>query len=291
MSLKKYKMKNRNDINEDDILYDDNNDISYSDFIFIPERNQKELMKFNLPLSESYEKEKIINELEYTLKNLENKYKRKEKDFNILNINFSKLLYKNKNSSQSQDKLINTIDRLQSENQYLNERLMKYSNRNHFIGVSFIAQDENDDNYLDDKCLEDILDELDSRTNKKNSNALINSQRSSYKNININNPYGNNQYERNEKYYYSSASKFYQNRNSSIQSDIINDSKIKDINLIKNLKDSFNLLMTQIDPSQKAKITIASILKQLGYNDNDILKTIGSYRGVISMPPNNRYKK
>jgi hypothetical protein len=165
LSMKNYKLNNQNEINEDDIIYGDfNDDTSYSDFIFVPERNTKELGNYNLPLSDSYEKEKIINDLELNLKKLEKKYKKKEKDFNVLNINFSKLLYKNKSSDQSQDKLINTIDRLRNENQYLNQRLLKYTNQNKFIGVSFIADDEEDNHYLDDKCFEDILDELDSRT-------------------------------------------------------------------------------------------------------------------------------
>ena len=50
--------------------------------------------------------------------------------------------------------------------------------------------------------------------------------------------------------------------------------------------------MGQIEPSQNAKITLASILKQLGYSDTEIIRTIGNYRGVISMSnANNRYKK
>ena len=167
---------------------------------------------------------------------------------------------------------------------------MKYSNDHNFIGVSFITQDENDDHYLDDKCFEDILDELDSLTNKSNNFYYNNSQKNSYKNII--NPFGNNQYEGSGRYFYSSASKFYPNNYKTInnQSDKNNNSKL-DNYFIKNLKDSFNVLMSQIDPSQSAKITIASILKQLGYNDNEILRTIGNYRGVISISSNNRYKK
>ena len=80
LSMKNYKLNNQNEINEDDIIYGDfDDDISYSDFIFIPERNTKELSNFNLPMSDSYEKEKIINDLELNLKKLENKYKKKEK--------------------------------------------------------------------------------------------------------------------------------------------------------------------------------------------------------------------
>ena len=188
---------------------------------------------------------------------------------------------------------------------------MKYSNEHNFIGVSFIAEDEDDTHYLDDKCFEDILDELDGRSNNTNANTnsnnsnkkygIYSSQASSYKNINnINNPYINkNQIASNEKYFYSSASKFYPNpykkitNNQSEINNINNNSRYNNENYaIKNLKDSFNILMGQIEPSQNAKITLASILKQLGYSDTEIIRTIGNYRGVISMSnANNRYKK
>ena len=236
-----------------------------------------------------------------SLKHLENKYKKKEKDFNVLNINFSKLLYKNKNSSESQDKLLNTIDRLKNENHYLNKRLMQYSNEHNFIGVSFIAENEDDNHYLDDKCFEDILDELDKHTNKNNNynnynyNIYNNNQRKSYKNINI--PYINkNKCIENEKYFYSSATKFYPNsyKNINNQSDVNNSNnyKINDNYFVKNLKNSFNILMNQIELSQNAKITLSSILRQLGYTDNEVIKTVGNYRGVISMPSsNNKFKK
>ena len=300
LSFKNYKLSKPNDINEDDIIIDDYNDISYTDFLFIPERNKNDFNKFNLPLSESYEKEKVINELESALKNMEKKYKKKEKDFNILNINFSKLLYKNKNSGQNLDKLLNTIERLKTENNYLNKRLMKYSNENNFIGVSFIENNENESHYLDDKCFEDILDELDNRSIKNNDNHILNnlnfrSQRNSYKNINI--PYVNkNQVGGNEKYFYSSATKFYPSSFKTISNpseiNVNGINGITDNYILKNIKDSFITLLGQINPSQNAKITIDSILKQLGCNDNEKLRTIPNYRGVISMPSsNNRYKK
>ena len=50
--------------------------------------------------------------------------------------------------------------------------------------------------------------------------------------------------------------------------------------------------MNQIELSQNAKITLSSILRQLGYTDNEVIKTVGNYRGVISMPSsNNKFKK
>ena len=225
-----FKLNNQNDINEDDILYNDFNDISYSDFIFIPERNKKDFINFNLPLSDSYEKEKMINDLESAFKTLEKKYKKKENDFNVLNINFSKLLWENKNSNYYKEKLMNNMEQLKTENNYLNKRLKEYSNQNNFIGVSFIAENENDEHFLDDKCFEDILNELDNRTNINNNhnNLIYKSQKNIYKIIN-NNPYlNNNQIEKNDKYFYGSASKFYPSsyRNITKKSEIYNNNKI-----------------------------------------------------------------
>ena len=204
------------------------------------------------------------------------------------------MLYNNKNSSENHDQLLNAIERLKTENYYLNQRLKKYSNEHNFIGVSFIAESEEDAHYLDDKCFEDILDELDSHSSNKN-NDFYNNQRNNNKNLNM--PYlSKNKCVENEKYFYSSASKFYPSKykNISGQSDINNSNnyKMNDNYFIKNLKNNFSVLMNQIELSQNAKITLSSILKQLGYNDNEILKTIGNYRGVISMPSsNNKYKK
>ena len=54
--------------------------------------------------------------------------------------------------------------------------------------------------------------------------------------------------------------------------------------------------MNQIEPAQNAKATIASIMKQLGHNDNEIYKILGyNQRGVITVPNSytskNKYKK
>ena len=60
------------------------------------------------------------------------------------------------------------------------------------------------------------------------------------------------------------------------------------------MRDNFRVLINQIDPSQNAKITIASIMKLLGYKENDIMKIIANTpRGVISIPNSNKnkYKK
>ena len=83
-------------IKEEESNNDSNNNLSYDDFIFIPEKDKDKLNKFKLPLNDSFENEKIINDLKSNLKTLEKKFKKKEKDFNVLNINFMNLLKKNK---------------------------------------------------------------------------------------------------------------------------------------------------------------------------------------------------
>ena len=263
------------------------NKLSYEDFIFVSEKEKEKLNKFDLPLNDSLEKEKIISELETNLKTLEKKYKKKEKDFNVLNINFTNLLHQNRTSNLNQENMKNKIELLIEENQNLNRNLMKYSNKSNFLGLSFIEENDNDNHFFDDKCLEDILNELDGKT------KII-----EYKNKNRNDPYikQNIVNNRNEKNFYSSANRFYpQNYKTIDNNELENDSIKKDNNnSIKNIKESFKLLANQIEPSSNAKITIASIMKQLGHNDNEIYKIIGyNQRGVISMPnsKNNTYKK
>ena len=143
---------------------------------------------------------------------------------------------------------------------------MKYNNNNNFLGISFIEDADNDNNYFyNDKCLEDILNELDNKTqiNQKNNN-------------------------KNEKNFCGSASKFYPQNYKNIDNNLENNNNL----LIKNLKENFGILMQQTQISQNSKGTIATIMNLLGYNDNEIYKMIGNSRGVISVPSsNNKYKK
>jgi len=270
----KYQLSNKKkklSINEEDDIY--SNNISYEDFIFIPEKDKDKLTKFKIPLNDSFEKEKIINDLESNLKALEKKYKKKEKDYNVLNLNFTNLLHQNKNSNLYQEKLMNKIEILKEENQNLNKNLMKYSNNRNILGLSFIEENDDDNHFLNDKCFEDILNELDNKTK-------INEYRPYIKQNAINN--------RNDKNFCISRNKFYQQNSKTNDSNFENNNNK---NLIKNLKDSFRILMNQIEPSQNAKLTIASIMRLLGNNNNEIGKVIGfNQRGVISMPNSNKNK-
>ena len=274
-SSKKSRKTHKKNDNEEEKREDFFNNLSYEDFIFIPEKDKDKLNKFKLPLSDSFEKEKTINDLESNLKTLEKRYKKKEKDFNVLNINFTNLLHQNKTSNKNHEILRNTIEQLREENQNLNKNLMKYSNNHNFLGISYIEEDMNDNHFLEDKCFEDILNELDGK-NKING----------YKSNCRNEPYikQNNINNKNENFFYSSANKFYPQNYRTIDNNIESNNIIKDSNdTIKNLRDNFRVLINQIDPSQNAKITIASIMKLLGYKENDIMKIIANTpRGVIS---------
>ena len=254
---------------------DSNNNLSYEDFIFIPGKDRDKLNKFKLPLSESFEKEKIITDLKSNLKTLEKRYKKKEKDFNVLNINFINLLNQNKTWNKNQEKLKNIVETLKEENKNLNKNLMKYSHNCNFLGISFIEEDDNDELFFEDKCFEDILNELDAKDR-------INEYRNT---ININQNNANN---RNENNFYRPINKFYQQNYKTIDNNIENNI-FKDSNLIKNLNENFKILLNQIELTQNAKITIASIMKLLGHKDNEIVKIIGNKsRGVISIPSSNK---
>ena len=94
--------------------------------------------------------------------------------------------------------------------------------------------------------------------------------------------------------YFNTANKFYPNpvdtRRSTFKKNA-NEIKNKEGISISHLKSSIDSLMTEIEPSQNAKLTIASIMRLLGNNDNEIGKVIGfNQRGVISMPNSNKNK-
>jgi hypothetical protein len=299
MSLKKHKKRDNKEDQANSLDNSNENNISYSDFVWVPAKNKKELEEFGeLPMSESFEREKVIRQLESNIKILENKCKKREREYNLLNMNYSKLVYRNKN--EKVDKLIETIERLRNENKNLNIRLASYSSRRHFIGLSFIEQDENDSSFVEDKCLEDILDELNN--NEENDNYNENYNYNYNKNNNNNYYYYQQQHHRNTEYnrggvryaggfkdkmYYSTANKFYpmDMRKSSYKKIInSNENRHKEGVSIQNLKSSIDTLMTQIEPSQSARSMFANILRQLGCSDEDIYKLIGNYRGVISIP-------
>ena len=52
----------------------------------------------------------------------------------------------------------------------------------------------------------------------------------------------------------------------------------------KNLKNSIDMLMTKVIPSENVRSLICSILRQLGCSEEDIVKLVGKSRGSISIP-------
>ena len=51
-----------------------------------------------------------------------------------------------------------------------------------------------------------------------------------------------------------------------------------------NLKNSIDMLMTKVIPSENVRSLICSILRQLGCSEEDIVKLVGKSRGSISIP-------
>ena len=239
-------------------------DACYEDFIWKPFKNQKEFIKFGeLPMSETRESWNQIEELNGKIRKLEQKMIEKEKEYEVLYINYNILNQKNKNY-EDQDRLIEMIDKLKKENRELNNIILKYkTEKKDEIGLSFIDNDLEGSKFLDDKCFEEILSSLDKKENEKKSEKSLTNN-----NIKNNN---NNSKEKNKE-----NNKDGQN-------------KVKDSTFNAYLKDSINLLMTQVPMNQNAKSTLSSILLQLGCSDEDIYKLMGNYRGTISIAGSSNY--
>ena len=66
--------------------------------------------------------------------------------------------------------------------------------------------------------------------------------------------------------------------------DNMNNNKNKDSCYNINLKNSIDMLMTKVIPSENVRSLICSILRQLGCSEEDIVKLVGKSRGSISIP-------
>ena len=82
-----------------------------------------------------------------------------------LNINYAKLLKKSKNPD-SKEKLLETINKLKTENKNLNNTLLKYKTENNIIAISFIEDDLESSFFVDDFCFDTIISELDKAEDK-----------------------------------------------------------------------------------------------------------------------------
>ena len=150
------------------------NDDSYSDFIWKSNKNEKDFINFNTDIidndqnEDSTSKQKKINELESCVKDLEEKLEKKENDCNRINLNYAKLFKRSKMPEIGYDKLLENIEKLKEENKSMKKKIENLKLNQNFIGFSFIEDDLEGSRFIDDKCFEDILDELNN--NKKNSN-------------------------------------------------------------------------------------------------------------------------
>ena len=158
------------------IFYDD----SYSDFVWRPNKNEKDFINFNIQLIEndlnensiSREKQKKIKELETCIKDLEDKLEKKENDCHRINLNYAKLFKRSKLPELSYEKLLENIDKLKKENKYLIKKIENLKYNQNFIGFSFIEDDLEGSRFIDDKCFEAILDEIDNKNNNNQKNDI-----------------------------------------------------------------------------------------------------------------------
>ena len=148
-------------------------DDSYSDFIWKSNKNEKDFVNFNTDIMDDDDnediisKQKKINELESCVKELEEKLAKKENDCNRINLNYAKLFKRSKLPEMSYDKLLENVNKLKEDNKNLNKKIENMKMNQNFIGFSFIEDDLSGSRFIDDKCFEEILDEI---SNDKNNN-------------------------------------------------------------------------------------------------------------------------
>jgi hypothetical protein len=137
------------------------------------------------------------------------------------------------------------------------KKLLKSNTENGLIGLSFINKDEKEgSNFLDDNCFEDILKDLGDTENNTN-------------NYNIYNIHNNN-----NKIYFNTPKRYYPNN---INNYFKNNKDSYKKNKKSNLKETIDVLLTQISPNSKAIRAFKSILSELGCFDDEILSLFGNY--------------
>ena len=143
----------------------DEDTATFDDYIWYPITSKTEFNKFdNLPLSSSIEYQKEIESLQQDQLELIDKLAKKEREYNKLNLQTVKLINRKKTDEPGQDKLLDVIDKLKEDNKYLQNALQnaKYTNVN---GLSFINEEHNNSDFIDEKNLDDILTELSKNQN------------------------------------------------------------------------------------------------------------------------------
>ena len=157
-----FKLKIEDELNMD-INNNNNNNFDYEDFIWKPLTTRREFEDFGtIPNCNSYELKKQIDNLQSCQTELIDKLSKKENDYNRLNLNFAKLFNKKKSGENNQDRLLETIDKLKKENKNLQTTVQNIKNsENNFMGLSFIEDDLNNSQFIDDYNFEEVLNNLD----------------------------------------------------------------------------------------------------------------------------------
>ena len=154
------------------------NEDNYTDYIW-KANNEKDFINFNLENIEQEkdiidnEKEKKIIELQICIKELKEKLNKKENDYNRINLNYAKLFKKTKKPEMTYDKLLEENDRIKYDNKLLKKKLEKIKENQNFIGISFIGDDLEKSNFIDDTIFENILDEITKNRKDKKEQEII----------------------------------------------------------------------------------------------------------------------
>ena len=168
---------------------------SFSNYLWKPQKNRKEYLDFCINNKEtSEEQQKKIENLEKNLKEIEEKLDKKEKDFNRLNLNYAKMINRSKKQDiNSNEELMEKLEKIREENKKLKNTINKYKSEQQFIGLSFIEDDLEGEQFIDDKCFEDILDGLiDENRNLQNNREKDIEKNNGERTKNIN--YGKNNF-------------------------------------------------------------------------------------------------
>lgn len=78
------------------------------------------------------------------------------------------MIKNSKNPENIEEKMAEKLEKLREENKKLIANITKLKSEQQFIGLSFIEDDLETEQFIDDKCFEDILDNLGDK--KKESN-------------------------------------------------------------------------------------------------------------------------
>ena len=98
-----------------------------------------------------------------------------------------------KQDINSNEELMEKLEKIREENKKLKNTINKYKSEQQFIGLSFIEDDLEGEQFIDDKCFEDILDGLiDENRNLQNNREKDIEKNNGERTKNIN--YGKNNF-------------------------------------------------------------------------------------------------